>query len=177
MDLASGIAAATQALGIAKTLRSVEKSYDQATYKAQLADLMSALADAKLALTDAREALSAKDKEIAELKTSFAAQAELIVSDGGYKFFRSESGQPVGFPVCPNCELDGKLVQLKQNGAVTQARCPACMTEYQPVTCFLPPEQNGDVTLLAREQRLKKERQDRTNAALARLNSRSGWVV
>ena len=139
MDIASGIAAATQGLGIAKALRGIEKSYDQATLKTQLAELMSSLADAKLALTEAKVSIAEKDAEIAALKASFEAQAELIVSDGDYKFFAGQNGKPVGYPVCPKCELEGRIVQLKQNGGIVQARCPGCLTEYQPVTCFCHP--------------------------------------
>lgn len=116
MNISAGIAAVTQAITIAKTLRSIEKSYDEATLKAQLAELVSALADAKLALTEAKESHQKKDKMIAKLKASFEAHGDLITSDGGYKFFVGEDGNPLGYPVCPKCEIDGKLVQLKQNG-------------------------------------------------------------
>ena len=175
MDIASGIAAATHGLGIAKTLREIEKSYDQATLKAQLADLMSTLADAKLALIEAKESMAEKDKEIAALRTNFAVQAELIVSDGDYKFFAGESGNPLGYPVCPKCELDGKIVQLKQNGGIVQARCPSCMIEYQPVTCFLPPEE-GDATLRSKQEGLRSEQSARSSAALRRHGSRNSWM-
>lgn len=51
MDIVGGLAAASQALGIAKALRGIEKDYDAATYRAQIAELIDALTDAKLALT------------------------------------------------------------------------------------------------------------------------------
>lgn len=172
MDIISGIAAAKQALDIAKALREIEKSYDEATLKAQLAELVSALADAKMSMVDAKEELASKTREIAELKTNFEQQSELIQGDGGYKYFSSDEGDPIGFPVCPTCEIDGKIVQLKQNGGPTQTRCPKCKSEFEPVSCFIS---GGDGTLHAKEKRLKAEAQARSYEALNRINSRRGF--
>lgn len=138
---------------------------------------MSSLADTKLALTEAREVMAGKDAEIAALRDSFAAQGNLIVGDGDYKFPSSENGKPLGYPVCPKCELDGKIVQLKQNVEIIQARCPACLTEYQPVTCYLAPE-DGDATLRSRQDRLRSEQSARSSASLRRLGSRNNnWMA
>jgi hypothetical protein len=74
MDIASGIAAVTQGLGIAKALRGIEKTYDQATYRAEVAEVIESLTNAKLALTDAKlalaeanEGLAKRDREIERL--------------------------------------------------------------------------------------------------------------
>jgi hypothetical protein len=169
VDIISGIAAAKQALDIAKALKGIEKSYDEATLKAQLADLVSALADAKMSMVDAKEELALKDKEIAELKANFEQRLNLVQGDGDYKYFPSDEGQPVGFPICPTCEIDGKIVQLKQNGGPTQTRCPKCKSEFEPVSCFIA---GGDGTLHAKEKRLKAEAQARSIEALNRINGR-----
>lgn len=139
MDLMAGIAAATQALGIAKALRAVEKSYDQATYKAQMTDLVDALTDAKLALAQAREDMAEKNAEIERLKRSFEKAASLVKGDGDYNFLTAEDGSPIGYPVCPKCEqVDGRVIQLKEAGNFLAARCPACDKTFTPVTCYLP---------------------------------------
>jgi len=104
MDIVSGIGAVSSALGIAQTLRGIEKTYDEATYKARVTDLINALTDAKLAMTERKEGLAAKDKEIDRLTSSFAAKAALVSGDGGYSYFADDNGNPVGYPVCPKCE-------------------------------------------------------------------------
>lgn len=139
MDIIAGITAATQAIGIAKALRSIEKNYDEATYKAQIADLIDALTDAKLALSDAKEGLAERDKEIARLKESFETKAALVAGDGGYSYLANDAGNPVGYPVCPKCEeLIGRIVQTKEHEHSGKARCPACSDVYNPVVCYLP---------------------------------------
>ena len=71
MDLIGGLSAARLALDIAKDLREIDASVDQAQYKLKLADLTSALADAQIALSDAKlelnkltEQLASKDAEL-----------------------------------------------------------------------------------------------------------------
>jgi len=58
MDLLSGLSAASTAISIAKDLREIDKSVDEATYKLKLAELTEALVDAKLALSEAKEQVS-----------------------------------------------------------------------------------------------------------------------
>lgn len=73
MDLAGGLAAVSQALGIAKALKEIDKSFDVATHKARVAELYEALAEVKMALSDAREELHTKDGEIRRLNEEIAA--------------------------------------------------------------------------------------------------------
>lgn len=165
MEILAGIAAAKQALDIAKNLRGIEKSYDEATLKAQLAELISALADAKLAMVDAKESLAEKDKEIEALKVSFQTKSGLLRADGDYNYFPGPNDKPLGFPICPSCETDGTIIQLKQNGPINKCQCPKCKTEFCPVTCYLPADA-GDETLAKQESR-------RHHEAIAR--SRAGY--
>jgi len=139
MDIAAGIGAVSSALTIAQTLRGIDKSYGDATYKAQLAELIVALADAKLAMAEAKEDLAGKDKEIERLKASFEAHSALVKGNGDYSYFADDNGKPLGYPICPKCQqVDGRVIQLKQEGASINAKCPACATVYNPVSCYLP---------------------------------------
>lgn len=139
MDIVSGIGAVTSALTIAKTLRGIEKTYDEATYKAHVADLINSLTDAKLAMADAKEALAGKDKEIERLKASFEAKAALVNGDRGYSYLTDDGGNPIGYPVCPKCEqVNGRIIQTKEHENSGKSRCPACSDVYSPVVCYLP---------------------------------------
>jgi hypothetical protein len=111
MDIGTGLAAITNALAVAKALKSVETSYDQAQLKGQIAEIYGALAEAKLALVDAKAALSQRDDEIARLKLTDAERLTLKVGDGGYSYRVEDKGDPLGFPVCPKCDpLDALFI-------------------------------------------------------------------
>lgn len=139
MDIASGIAAVTQGLGIAKALRGIEKSYDEATYKAKVAEVIEALTDAKLALAEAKEGMAEKDREIERLKAAFESKAALVGGHGGYSYMTDEGGNPLGYPVCPKCEqVNGRIIQTKEHEHSRKSRCPACGDQYTPVACYLP---------------------------------------
>jgi hypothetical protein len=139
MDVIQGIAAVGNALAIVQTYRGIEKKLDHATLKSDMADVISSLADAKIALSDARDKLAEQAREIERLKSSFEAAQSLVVGDGDYKYPASEHGDPIGYPVCPKCEpVDGRIIQLKQQGALNNAACPVCNQSFQPVTCYLP---------------------------------------
>lgn len=72
MDISAALAALSQATTIVKALRSIDKSYDLATAKAQMAEVYSALADVKIALSDAREVIHARDHTIRALEAQIA---------------------------------------------------------------------------------------------------------
>ena len=151
MDIASGISAVTQGLSIARALRSIEKTYDEATYKARIAEVIESLTDAKLALAEAKDQLAQKNVEIHRLKSDFKTRAELVTGRGDYKYFANNAGEPGGYPVCPRCEtLDGRIVQLKQDGGMIHGRCPACSTKLSPITGYLSQRE--------REQRAVEEK-------------------
>lgn len=73
MDLMSGLAAASQAIQIAKDLRGIDRSIDDAGYKLALADLTEKLADTKIALSQAKELIAERDEQIRELKAKLKA--------------------------------------------------------------------------------------------------------
>jgi hypothetical protein len=67
MDMISGIAAASQAVGLVKELKEIDPGVDEASFKLKIAELVEILADTKIALSDAKTALSEKDIEIRSL--------------------------------------------------------------------------------------------------------------
>lgn len=139
MDIMAGITAASQGLKIAKALRGIEKNYDDATYRAQMAELIESLTDAKLAMAEAKEGLVERDNEIKRLKANFEAKSALVKADGGYDYLAGDEGKAVGYPVCPKCnEVDGRISQTKEHENSGKSRCPACSSIYHPVVCYLP---------------------------------------
>jgi hypothetical protein len=55
MDIAAGLALLSQATSIVKNSRQIEKGFDVAALKAQMAELYGTLADVKIARIDARQ--------------------------------------------------------------------------------------------------------------------------
>ncbi|HEV7293499.1 MAG TPA: hypothetical protein VGN79_14385 [Devosia sp.] len=75
MDIAAGLTLVGQALGIVKDLREIDKGYDAAVIKAQMADLYSTLGDVKMALSDAKVSIHERDTTIRELQAKIATMA------------------------------------------------------------------------------------------------------
>lgn len=148
MPIVEAIAAVSQALDVVKGMRAVEKSFDAATYKIQVADLMTALSDAKLELVAAREAATAKDAEFERLKATLAGQAELVDGRGGFKYRADAAGQPAGLPVCPTCEQrDGRLTFTVKEDSPTKVLCPVCTSRFDGVAIYLTQPANEPTTL------------------------------
>jgi hypothetical protein len=178
MDIVGGIAAAKGAIDIAAALRRAEKNLDVATYKSQLSDLMEKLTDARLALVDAKEALADSDVEIDRLKRAFRERASLIKGDGDYSYLTNDDGERTGLPICPKCEaLHNRHIQLKQCVKLDVAKCPACDSEFCPVTCYVSPSENGGIetTTVVQYREAERQRQVEQNAKMARINSKS-WM-
>ena len=68
MDVMTGLAAASQALGIAKDLKELDASIGKAEFKLKIAELTEALADTKVALSEAKMSLAEKDTAISNLE-------------------------------------------------------------------------------------------------------------
>ena len=125
MDLAAGIAGLNAALETLKTLRGLEKAYDQAVLRAQVVDLMEHVSDAKMALIDAKAEIAERDNEIAGLKVKLMRQAETVEFDG-YTYAANSEGKPTGAPFCGACiAADG--TQLRFNYLLADHwQCPRC---------------------------------------------------
>jgi len=178
MDLVGGIAAAGNALGIAKSLRDIDKAYDAATYRARIADLVDELTDAKLALVEAKDELASKDREIAELKAAANQAKSLTRGDGDYQFFANANGERSGFPACPSCLAVGRVIQMKQNINIDAAKCPSCKEEFRPVTNYIPASENGgsETTAVDRHNAHLRETRRQRSEQLARANSSRSWM-
>ena len=68
MDLIGGLSAAKLAIDIAKDLRSIDRSVDDATFKLKLAELTMALADAQLALSEAKVKIGELEGKISSIE-------------------------------------------------------------------------------------------------------------
>ncbi|MGY2906561.1 hypothetical protein [Bradyrhizobium sp. URHC0002] len=93
MDIAAALSLLGQATNIVKNLREVEKGFDVAALKAQMAELYGTLADVKIALSDARETIHDRDKKIKELEekisTLTSGESCPICGDGRMKIASS----------------------------------------------------------------------------------------
>lgn len=170
MDIATGLAAASQAIGITKTLRNIEKDYDVAAFKGQIADLMIALSDAKMALSDARDAIAERDKEVARLKESFAERATLKQGAGDYSYHTDDNGRVIGYPVCPKCEtVEGRISTLKQDKSHWIGTCPACSSTFNPVTYYLPYREGEPRTKFERDAIARKAQAEQRRHKVRRV--------
>jgi hypothetical protein len=142
MDFVTPIAIAKQALDALQNLRKVEKALDEATLKAELAEVTSKMADVRMALVDAKDDAAAKDAEINRLKKSFETKNALVTYHQ-QKYFRSEADptKPVGLPICPRCEeVDGRIILMRSGERGMSAKCPQCKTDYHHVQRWSEPQ-------------------------------------
>lgn len=137
MDLMTGLAAAGQALEIAKKLREFDKELKNAEFKLQIADLYTNLAEVKIALADAQTALQAKDAEIAELKAVKALKMQ-TVEVGGFNYGIAKDGSVLKKPFCPICEQAGGFQIPISNGLRGHDLCPKCNGVFDARKTNLP---------------------------------------
>lgn len=138
MDIMTGIAALSQALNVAKSLKEFEQSFNDAEYKLKIAELYSSLADAKMALADAKSSIDDKENEIASLKKDFQKRGECI-RQNELLYDKGADGRPTGHPYCPRCEtIEGKMVKMNftPRGHRGEEFCPHCKTNYSNVVVF-----------------------------------------
>lgn len=176
MEITAAVAAASQAITIARAIRDAEKAYDRATLRNQMAEMADKLADLRDALREAHNEVRGRDEEIDRLKAAFTERAELVVGEGDYKFRADAQGNPSGYPMCPACEVrDGRMVQLKRHGLFHQTKCPACEGEFGPVACYVPGDQGKTETLADQLARKRDAQSRRDSAALAGIDG--SWMV
>lgn len=101
MDIATGLTLLSQATGLVKDLREIDKGFDAGALKAQMADLYGTLADVKIALSDARETIHERDQKIKALEEKIAAltsgEACPICISGRMKVSSSREHPDFGF--------------------------------------------------------------------------------
>ena len=166
MDIAAGLQSVGVAIEIAKGLRALDKAWDQVALKAQVIDLMDALVSTKAVLVDAQEAAITKDKQIKDLRAAFQDRSDLVLGRDGYKYKTDQSGRPDGYPACPHCEpVEGRIVFLVPDGYWQKGKCPACLTQFDPVH---PYNSEGE-----REER---EQLARDEAAMAQARGKSSFT-
>ncbi|MBU1271876.1 MAG: hypothetical protein KJ728_05995 [Alphaproteobacteria bacterium] len=135
MELAAALGSINAALTLAKAMRSIEKGYDAAVLKAQIADLMVAVSDAKIGLLEAQESITVKDREIKALELKLKANDELVEYDG-HMYARGEDGKPKGAPFCDAC-LTKDGTQIRPTNLMRQHwKCPRCNALYSGLHKF-----------------------------------------
>jgi polyhydroxyalkanoate synthesis regulator phasin len=95
MGVMTTLAVISQALEAVKKLRGIEKDFDIATYKLQVADLASSLAEAKKGLVDVKDEIAAKDAEIERLKKATEFQGTLV-EHRGFQYDRDRLKEQMG---------------------------------------------------------------------------------
>ena len=137
MDFMGAIATATKAIEGLKLLMSLEKTFDEASFKLRIADITSNLADLKIALTEAKSEAAEKDAEILRLKKEFAFAVENTIMAHGFRYEKSSRGNVQGMPFCPRCEkVDGRLINLAKSMG-RNAICPQCKAQFGHVSGYL----------------------------------------
>lgn len=141
MDFVLAITSLTKGLEVVKSLNDIDKSFDIASYKIKIAELMNTLADGKIALITAGSEILDKDKEIIRLKDAFKIKNNTTQYDG-YSYHCNEGRDPIGRPYCPRCEqIDARLLLLVHAaGPRGNMICPECKAEYSHVSEFAFPE-------------------------------------
>ncbi|MBB2964751.1 hypothetical protein [Methylobacterium sp. R2-1] len=130
MDVMAGIAAASQALKMAREIREVSKDFENADLKSKIVALVETLSDAKLALIDAKEELQNAKSEAEELRTKLAFKTDRTVRRNGMYYEIYDDGQPSYLPFCPRCTETGKFITIVQEQNAHQAKCPNCSTQF-----------------------------------------------
>ncbi len=141
MDFVTAITAGTKALDLLKTLREIDKSFDAATWKAKVAELMSDVAEMKMALLDAREAIQGLEAEKTELMGRLRFRAEKTIVHKGWTYEILETGKPNELPLCQYCLTNGMHNRLHRTSANHfVCACPGCKTHYEARTLmYIPP--------------------------------------
>ncbi|KUR75211.1 hypothetical protein [Novosphingobium sp. Fuku2-ISO-50] len=115
MDFASALTALSNAMTLAKALRGIQKDYDIAAVRVQMAEIYDALADARIALADAKSVIVEREQQIKELE-----------------------GGPVPGDPCPYCGARAmRMTRQAMNGQWETWTCGEC-TQTKDVRHDLP---------------------------------------
>ncbi|MBF0383029.1 MAG: hypothetical protein HQL69_18565 [Magnetococcales bacterium] len=131
LEIKGAIAGVTGAMQIAKGLQSVKESFDEATQKMQIVELMEALSNSKIALIEAQQSAIESDKEISSLKEALQEKRELVERNGYYYKKRTDNGEPQGKPYCNVCLQKNGLQILTSTIDRSRTECPSCKAKYR----------------------------------------------
>lgn len=171
VDAIAALGALTNAMNIARALRGVERDFDLATMKMQIADLMTSLADVRMQHAEMVTRIDELEKENERLLAA-GGEIDALVEYEGYRFMPDDGGGPSGWPACPACIVRDKAVSIMvQKGHRDGSECHRCSKELDPVPSFVSP---GLTRAQARADRRESVR--RQNDASIRDSSGGRWM-
>jgi hypothetical protein len=129
MDIMTAIAAGTRALEAVKAVQELNKSYDEATWKAKTAELISDIADMKVALVEAHERIRQLQNQNETLQDQLTFKAEKTKYLKGWRYEIFDDDTVADFPFCQRCETEGKFVRIVR-GLGSTANCPGYKGTY-----------------------------------------------
>ena len=125
MDIAIALTSLARSMEVLNAMRNIDKNFDAATQKAEIANLLGSLADAKIALVDARDEMSSLNREIASLKDKLTFKDQKTVRNGQFVYEILQDGKTSYLPFCPKCIADAKFFPMSQRN-LHDAVCPNC---------------------------------------------------
>jgi hypothetical protein len=140
MDFITAITSVTKGIEVLKALQTIDKQFDAASYKVQIAELTVALADAKMALVDARDEVAERDKEIIRLKENFRQRGKDTIVFQGMRYDKNPAdGMPMGGAYCARCDtMDGFLIHLARVPTKEgyKSICPQCKAVFAAAAAY-----------------------------------------
>ncbi|MCZ4271451.1 hypothetical protein [Maritalea porphyrae] len=131
MDVSAVISGISTSLTIVKTIKDIDKNFDAAQYKLQIAELIGNLAETKIAMVELADTLAAQEVEIDRLK-QFAVDIDKLRKYGD-NFYPNPNEQGLRqFPYCPHC-IDKKsgFFQLhRDDGPRGNCSCRNCKSKF-----------------------------------------------
>ena len=97
-----------------------------------IGELRSALSEAEEALAGAQEEIRSRDNEIRRLVEALVYRGDTVERSGSR--YRAVDGEPVGMPLCPVCELDGRFITqtFVSTKVGSHNECPKCKSVFSP---------------------------------------------
>ncbi len=129
MDIVAAIAAGTKAIEALKVIKDINKSFDDATWKGKVAELMSDIADMKMALIDANDKIRSLEKDKQDLAAKVVFKAENTVYENGFLYEVFDEGKVAEFPFCQKCLTDGSYIRIARSPGGS-CMCPGCKSHY-----------------------------------------------
>jgi len=131
MDIVAAIATGTKAIEVLKAIKDINKSFDDATWKGKVAELISDIADMKIALTEANDKVITLEKEKQDLLAKVIFKSEKTIYESGWLYEVFDDGKIAELPFCQSCTTDGNYVRISYAAlGQDKSMCPRCKTLY-----------------------------------------------